>query len=287
MGRTFRNHFKINKIRESANPLNVLNKDRSQGRKITTIGKMVTTAGVLTGQPEIVAAGTGLTVIGEIKQGKSGKELGRSIGKDIGSSVGGPFAAQVGSQVGGSAAEIFIPERRTPDERAEDNQIEGQGNPDKSHTQQLTEFINENRHLADKEKQHDKVSHPSSLQARGSFVSDVGKNLKGDHRNFAKPSDEFTLSIPQLNSMEEVIGRIVNDWGHYEHLTHEDQNKVLDSMLNTGFFDDMFQIQHKQKEEDTKPSEQITLTPGSAPRNLRQDTQSNRLRNLGQGRRTF
>ena len=75
-------------------------KGKKAGVAIKTLGKAVQFVGGVTDQPELVAAGTGLEIVGDIEQGKSGEELGTAIGRDIGGALGGVLAGAAG---GGSS----------------------------------------------------------------------------------------------------------------------------------------------------------------------------------------
>lgn len=196
------------------------------GKVSVIAGQALQVGGILTGQPELVAAGVGLEVVGEVAQGKSGARLGEAIGQDIGEGLAGGIGSKLGGEVGKAIGKAVIP----GEEHAGD---------DRTHNEQHRTQISENKHLDDKEQHHNSVQLPSDLQAIGGGKSGVGDTLSTKVDELTQQNkNEIAEGFSGVSAVSQLLPFLAENFDKIENLAQSDKDDIFDNILESGLMDD-------------------------------------------------
>jgi len=197
-----------------------VNSRQGAGSKLELAGQIITAVGVVSGQPEIAAAGVGVSVIGEVVKP-------RKQGENIGGSIGGAIAGPLGARILGAGGE----------ECDEENAKE-ESSKDRTHHGQIKEQIKEHQHFNDKEQHHNQVQLPNELQGTNQVASGVGSSLSTNPADVVSKADDFEEDIEMFKNGTEVLEFMTNNFNTFEHLTQSEKDEILGDILGTKLLDE-------------------------------------------------
>ena len=198
------------------------------GQTTVLAGEILQAVGTITDQPELIAAGVGLEVVGEIEKGGSFKKITSAIGSDIvGSFIGGPLGSQIGAALGSAVGGALDTKR---DEFFDEN--------DKTHHGTIVNNIKENQHIDDKEQHHNSVLLPDNLQASGITKTDVGAKLLNPSTDTSKK--EFEEDVDGLKTARDIMEFLTNNFSQFETLSEQEKSDIFSDALKTNLFDELF-----------------------------------------------
>ena len=210
-------------------------KGKKVGQILETLGSGASTIGTLTGQPEISAIGTGLTIAGGYEKGETaGEIIGNAVGSYVGGKLGGSSVAGqlIGSQIGGKMGEKVI--------TGIEGVVDGR-NGNRTHHDQLKTQIAENSHKSDQLEHHNNTSLSNDLKASGDFkTGSVGETIQNqEHHATSQEGQELENELQQLETTNDVLSFLVNNLPVIMALQGGDRDEILDEVLDSGLLDQM------------------------------------------------
>jgi hypothetical protein len=215
-------------------------KGKKVGTVLETLGQGASIVGTATGQPEISALGTGLTVAGGYEKGDKPAEI---IGEAVGSYLGGRYlgGASVGGQVIGSSVGSAIGGKIGGEGfKALEGLVDSRPGG-RNHTDQLKEQVAENSHKSDGMEHHNSGVLPSDLKPDGFSKAPTGETANQPHHATSQEGQQLEDEIQTLQNTQQVISYMVDNLPIILALSQADRNEVLDEVLDSGLVDEILQ----------------------------------------------